>query len=88
MDRLRRHPICVMTCLGLVAFLWGVGAAVLTSPARAANKRFDHRGRHDVALAAPITAVSDPAKRTRFSSPPSVTLHGRIATSKKPSLTL
>ena len=61
MDRLRRHPICVMTCLGLAASLWGVLAAALTSPARAANKRFDHRGRYDVALVPPITAVSGAA---------------------------
>jgi hypothetical protein len=86
MDRLRRHPICVMTCLGLAAILWGVVAAALTSPARA-NKRFDHRGRHDVALVTPITPVSSHARRSRVSCSPNVTPQGRTNTSKKPSLT-
>lgn len=88
MDRLRRHPICVMTCLGLAASLWGVLAAALTSPARAANKRFDHRGRYDVALVPPITAVSGAARRSRLSHSPNVTRQGRTRTPKEPSLTL
>jgi hypothetical protein len=86
MDRLRRHPICVMTCLGLAAILWGVVAAALTSPARE-DKRFDHPGRHDVALAAPITPVNGPPRQSGVSYSPNVTPLGRTNTSKKPSLT-